>query len=185
VTAGVRRQVVADGIAAGWPYCSRTRARPPCCKTRAHRVARADSGYGVRMAEFEAERRMPAEAEQVFAVVGDLDRLSEWMPAPIGVRPTGDGEVHADVEPRNVHADGLVGVRPEQLRVEWGSEDSGDYAGWLQVSHAEPGHSSVTMHLSFLGKQPETREHGHAADEVRSWLDDALARLETVVAGAS
>jgi uncharacterized protein YndB with AHSA1/START domain len=148
-------------------------------------VARARSGYGVRMAEFEAERRMPAEAEQVFAVVGDLERLSEWMPAPIGVRPTGDGEVHADVEPRNVHADGLVGVRPEQLRVEWGSEDSGDYAGWLQVSHAEPGHSSVTMHLSFLGKQPETREHGHAADEVRSWLDDALARLETVVAGTS
>ena len=50
------------------------------------------------MAEFEAERRMPAEAEQVFAIVGDLDRLSEWMPTPIGVRPTGDGEVHADVE---------------------------------------------------------------------------------------
>ena len=101
---------------------------------------------------------MPAEAEQVFAIVGDLDRLSEWMPAPIGVRPTGDGEVHADVESRDVHADGLVGVRPEQLRVEWGSEDSADYAGWLQVEHAEPGHSSVVMHLSFLGDQPETRE---------------------------
>ena len=143
------------------------------------------AGYGVRMAEFEAERRMPAEADAVFAVVGDLDRLAEWMPAPIGVRPTGDGEVHADVEPRDVHADGLVGVRPEQLRVEWGSEDSPDYAGWLQVEHAEPGHSSVVMHLSFLGDQPETRAHGHAADEVRGWLDDALARLERVVAGAS
>jgi uncharacterized protein YndB with AHSA1/START domain len=148
-------------------------------------VAPARSGYGVRMAEFEAERRMPADAEQVFAVVGDMERLPEWMPAPIGVRPTGEGEVHADVEPRNVHADGLVGVRPEQLRVEWGSEDSPDYAGWLQVAHAEPGHSSVTMHLSFLGEQPETRAHGHAADEVRAWLDDALARLENVVASTS
>ena len=59
---------------------------------------------------------MPAEADAVFAIVGDLDRLPEWMPAPIGVRPTGDGEVHADVESRDVHADGLVGVRPEQLR---------------------------------------------------------------------
>ncbi len=146
-------------------------------------------GYGGRMAEFEAERRMPADAEAVFAIVGDLDRLPEWMPEPIGVRPTGDGSgtttVHADVEPRDVHADGLVGVRPEQLRVEWGSEDSPDYAGWLQVQHAEPGHSSVLLHLSFLGDQPETRPHGHAADEVRQWLDDALARLEQVVAGAS
>ena len=136
------------------------------------------------MAEFEAERRMPAEADAVFAIVGDLHRLPEWMPPPIGVRPTADGEVRADVEPRGVHADGLVGVRPEQLRLEWGSEDSPDYAGWLQVFHAEPGHSSVTMHLSFLGDQPETRQHGTAADEVRGWLDDALARLERVVAGA-
>src|SRR6185437_11626515 len=121
--------------------------RPP---RAVRRVAAPHRGYGVRMAEFEAERRMPADAEQVFAIVGDLDRLAEWMPAPIGVRPTGDGEVHADVEPRNVHADGLVGVRPEQLRVEWGSEDTPDYAGWLQVEHAEPGRSSVVMHLSFL-----------------------------------
>jgi uncharacterized protein YndB with AHSA1/START domain len=137
------------------------------------------------MAEFEAERRMPAEAEQVFAIVGDLDRLSEWMPTPIGVRQTGDGEVHADVDSRDVHADGLVGVRPEQLRLEWGSEDSPDYAGWLQVEHAEAGHSSVLMHLSFLGDQPEARRHGSAADEVRQWLDDALSRLERVVAGTS
>jgi uncharacterized protein YndB with AHSA1/START domain len=142
-------------------------------------------GYRLRMAEFEAERRMPADAQAVFAIVGDLDRLPEWMPEPIGVRPTGDGEVHADVEPRNVHADGLVGVRPEQLRVEWGSEETPDYAGWLQVEHAEEGHSSVVLHLSFLGDQPETREHGHARDEVQDWLDEALTRLERLVAGAS
>ena len=128
---------------------------------------------------------MPAEAEAVFAIVGDLARLPEWMPEPIGVRTTGGNEVHADVEARDVHADGLVGVRPEQLRVEWGSGDSPDYAGWLQVEHAEPGHSSVVMHLSFLGDQPETRRHGHAADEVRQWLDDSLERLERVVAGTS
>jgi uncharacterized protein YndB with AHSA1/START domain len=137
------------------------------------------------MAEFEAERRMPADAQAVFAVVGDLDRLGEWMPEPIGVRPTSDGSVHADVASRGIDADGLVGVRPEQLRVEWGSEDSPDYAGWLQVEHAEEGHSSVVMHLSFLGDQPETRRHGHATDEVRQWLDDALERLERVVAGTS
>jgi uncharacterized protein YndB with AHSA1/START domain len=137
------------------------------------------------MAEFEVERRMPADAEAVFTIVGDLDRLPEWMPPAVGVRPTGDGEVHADVGSRGVHSDGLVGVRPEQLRVEWGSEDSPDYAGWLQVYHAEPGHSSVSLHLSFLGDQPETRQHGNAADEVRAWMDDALSRLEDVVAEAS
>ena len=137
------------------------------------------------MAEFEADRRMPADAETVFAIVADLDRLGEWLPSAIGVQPTADGEVHARVDPRNVDLDGLVGVRREQLRLEWGSEDSPDYAGWLQVSHAEPGHSSVLLHLSFLGDQPETRRHGNAADEVRAWMDDALSRLAGVVAGGS
>jgi uncharacterized protein YndB with AHSA1/START domain len=137
------------------------------------------------MAEFEADRRMPADAETVFAVVSDLDRLAEWLPPSVAVAPTAAGEVHARVDPRDIDVDGLVDVRREQLRLEWGSEDSPDYAGWLQVYHAEPGHSSVSLHLSFLGDQPETRQHGNAADEVRAWMDDALSRLEDVVAGAS
>jgi hypothetical protein len=80
------------------------------------------------------------------------------------------------VPARDVEEDGRVRVRPAQLRVEWGSEDTPDYAGWLQVMHAEPGHSSVLVHLSFLGHQPETRS-GDAAEEVRGWLDESLGRL--------
>lgn len=41
----------------------------------------------------------------------------------------------------------------------------------------------MTLHLSFLGHQPETHGDG-AADEVRRWLDDGLARLERLVTGA-
>jgi uncharacterized protein YndB with AHSA1/START domain len=132
------------------------------------------------MAEFESERGMPADADTVFAVVADLDRLPEWMPPTIGVRPTADGEVHADVEPRDVHAGGLVRVRPEQLRVEWGSEAGPDYAGWLQVMHADEGRSSVALHLSFLGHQPETHA-GPEAAQVQRWIDEALGRLELLV----
>lgn len=134
------------------------------------------------MAEFEAERAMPAGAEAVFAVVADLERLPEWLPSPVQVRPTESGEVHADVEPRGVDAAGLVRVRPEQLRVEWGA-DGPDYTGWLQVEHADPGRSSVLLHLSFLGHQPETRG-GEAPAEVRRWLDESLGRLEQLVARA-
>jgi uncharacterized protein YndB with AHSA1/START domain len=135
-------------------------------------------GYVAPMAEFETERGMTADAERVFAVVSDLDQLSAWLPAPVDVRPTGDGEVHADVPERGVEAEGTVRVQAEQLRVEWGHAP--DYAGWLQVEHADPGRSSVVLHLSFLGDQPET--HGGApAEEVQRWLDDALTRLERLV----
>lgn len=137
------------------------------------------------MAEFEAERGMPAEAEVVFAVVADLERLPEWLPAQVDVRPSGDGEVQARVPERDVDVRGLVRVRPQQLRVEWGSDASPDYAGWLQVEHADPGRSSVVLHLSFLGHQVETRKHGTAGDEVRGWLADGLVRLEKLVAAST
>lgn len=130
------------------------------------------------MTEFEAERGMPAEADAVFAVVADMDRLSEWMPSHMDVRSTGDGQVHADIDERDTHADGLVRVRPEQLRVEWGRAP--DYAGWLQVEHADPGRSSVVLHLSLLGDQRETHNRA-AADEVRRWLDESLDRLEQLI----
>ena len=143
--------------------------------------ARRD-GYLAGMAEFEAERGIPAAAERVFAVVSDLDRLPDWMPSPVTVRPTSDGEVHADVPERGVEAEGTVQVQPDQLRVEWGHAP--DYAGWLQVQHAEGDRSTVLLHLSFLGDQPET--HGGApAEEVRHWLDDALTRLEQVVTSSA
>ena len=132
------------------------------------------------MAEFEAERGMPADAQKVFALASDLDRLREWLPDPVDVRPVAEGEVRADVPPRGVHEEGLVRVRPDQLRVEWGHAP--DYAGWLQVEHADPDRSSVLLHLSFLGHQPETHDAA-AADEVRRWLDGALTRLERLVAG--
>lgn len=134
------------------------------------------------VAEFEAERAMPADAQAVFEVVANLDILTEWLPSQVDVRPVGEGEVHAQVEQRHVDVDGLVRVRPEQLRVEWGSEATPDYAGWLQVEHADPGRSSVVLHLSFLGHQPETRPHGHAREEVQAWLADGLERLERLVA---
>jgi hypothetical protein len=141
------------------------------------------------MSEFEDERPMPAGRDAVFAVVSDLGRLAEWLPPSVAVRPLdgtgGDGAhaVQAVVEPRGVDARGVVRVRGEQMRVEWG-DDAGRYAGYLQVMGGEPDRSSVLVHLSFLGKQPETHGGGAAAD-VRTWLDEALTRLERLVGQAT
>ena len=146
------------------------------------------------MTEFETERTMPAGADAVFAVVSDLERLTEWLPHEIRVRPIHDDpgsdpvrggsdvtEVHAEVEPRHVDAHGLVRVRPEQMRVEWGGGDSTDYAGHLQVMGDDPDRSSVLLHLSFLGDQPETHTE-QAADEVRRGLDAGLENLARMLA---
>lgn len=60
------------------------------------------------------------------------------------VEPAGPNQVHVEGESGSgrYSATGLIGVRPEQRRVEWGSQDSDDYAGWLQVAAAGDGEAS-------------------------------------------
>jgi hypothetical protein len=140
------------------------------------------------MSEFEDERPMPAGRDAVIAVVSDLGRLSEWLPPSVAVRTLdgtgGDGAhaVQAEIGSRGV-ARGVARVRAEQMRVEWG-DDAGRYAGYLQVMGGDGDRSSVLVHLSFLGEQAETHG-GSAAEQVRTWLDEALTRLAGLVGQAA
>lgn len=139
-------------------------------------------GYVAAMAEFERERALPATAEDAFAVAADLDALDRWLPHGVSVTHDDGRAVSAHVEAasREVDAAGLARARPEQRRLEWGSRDTPDYAGWLQVEHAGEGRSSAVLHLSFLGDQPENHG-GRAAREVEAAMDEALDKLARVV----
>ncbi|GAA1018917.1 MULTISPECIES: SRPBCC family protein [Amycolatopsis] len=72
------------------------------------------------MTEFEAERRMPATAEHVYAVAADSAHLNEWLPGQVVASPAGRGD---------------------RLRLEWSG-------GWLQVASGDAGTSHATLHLS-------------------------------------
>lgn len=135
------------------------------------------------MAEFEREQQMPADAEQVFDIVSDVEQLDRWLPDLVSVHPSGAQAVDVDVQRPDGehHGNGTLGVHRDQLRMEWGRRGTADYTGWLQVAHSDPGRSSVTLHLSFLGDQPETH-NGDAAADIQSQLDDALDRLADLVA---
>ncbi|GAA4696089.1 SRPBCC family protein [Pseudonocardia yuanmonensis] len=134
------------------------------------------------MTEYEAERRLHHPAETVFAVVADLHRADDWGPGDLHVRSQ-DGDLTTvdkggdeDGGTDDGDATGLARVRPEQLRVEWGVQGSPDYTGWIQVMHADEGHSRVVVHLSFLGDRPEAHP-GPAADAVQRRLEEGLTRL--------
>lgn len=138
------------------------------------------------MAEFEREKQMPAPAERVFTLVSDVEHLDRWLPDMVSVHPSGRDAVDVDVHrpEGDQHGTGTLGIRREQLRLEWGSRGTDDYTGWLQVAHAEDGTSWVTLHLSFLGDQPEAHG-GSAPAEIERRLDDALDHLADLVAERS
>lgn len=133
------------------------------------------------MSEFERERAMPAPADRVFAVAGDVDLLDRWLPEGIHVEPSGPNAAHVDVG--GTEQEATVGVQTDQRRLEWGLRGRADYTGWLQVMAADGDRSSVVLHLSFHGDQPQNHG-GAAAEEVGARLDDALDRLADLVSGA-
>jgi uncharacterized protein YndB with AHSA1/START domain len=127
--------------------------------------------------EYEESRGMPAEAEIVFDVLSDVDKMERWLPTAMQVESAGPDKVHVEGGGDGFHYDteGLFRARPEQLRIEWGSEGP-DYAGWAQVYHSGAGASEVNLHLSFFGDQPQAHE-GAEAEEMRKGMREALDRL--------
>jgi hypothetical protein len=130
------------------------------------------------MSEFERERAMPADADRVFAVAGNVELLDRWLPAGIHVEPSGPNAAH--VRAGDHEADATVAAESGQRRLEWGVRGRGDYTGWLQVMAADGDRSSVVLHLSFHGDHPQNHG-GAAAEEVTTQLDDALDRLAELV----
>lgn len=125
---------------------------------------------------------MPAEAEVVFDVMADVNRMEEWLPTTVDVEEAGPDLVHVSGEAggRTYDSEGLFRAQPDQLRIEWGSHGP-DYAGWAQVYHGGAGSSEVNLHLSFLGDQAQANG-GDAAEKTRQEMREALERLEQLVA---
>ncbi|MBT2386501.1 SRPBCC family protein [Streptomyces sp. ISL-11] len=128
------------------------------------------------MSEYESSRTMPALPEHVFDQAREVRRLDSWMPAELHVRAEDLPAVTVHEDTSGQDAPALFRAQPEQLRLEWGTRESGSYAGWLQVAGIGSGASEVTVHLSFFDEG-----HDPGAETVRSALENSLERLEEQV----
>ncbi len=119
--------------------------------------------------EHEHTQYIAARPEQVFAILGDVSKLPEFVPQM--TRATlGDGgsvTVDARYEGHSQHGEGWFRADAERRRVEWGSNDS-DYHGWMQVDGDGDG-SRLTLFLATA--------RGDAPDSEVMGTLDAIRRL--------
>ncbi len=125
------------------------------------------------MSEYERSRTMPALPEHVFDEVSGVDRLGSWLPEDLHVSAEELPAVTVHEDRTGADEPGLFRASPERMRVEWGTRDTGAYAGWLQVAGIASGASEVTIHLSFFD---ENDDPGEAV--VNDALTRSLERLE-------
>jgi uncharacterized protein YndB with AHSA1/START domain len=134
------------------------------------------------MADFERERSIPAGARAVFRVATDTASLQAWVPDGLEVERSGPERVtgHVTIGEDEHDADGYWSVDAEEMRAEWGDLDGGGYSGWLQVTERDADNSSVTLHLTLNGGQPEN-VGGEATELTEEYVDQALERLAALV----
>ncbi len=119
--------------------------------------------------EHEHTQHIAAPPDQVFAVLGDLDRLPEFVPQMTGAH-AGDGDsvtVDARYEGHTQHGEGWFRKDEDRRRVEWGSNSS-EYHGWMQVD-ADGDGSRLTLFLAT--------SRGDAPDQEVMGTLDAIRRL--------
>ncbi|MBB6080751.1 SRPBCC family protein [Streptomyces paradoxus] len=128
------------------------------------------------MTEYERSRTMPAQPEHVFDQAAHVGRLDSWLPEALHVEAGQLPAVTVHEDRTDEDTSALFRARPDQMRLEWGTRDQGEYAGWLQVAGLDGGASEVTVHLSFF-------DEGHDPGEqaVTDALDTSLRRLEEQV----
>ncbi|WP_433171826.1 SRPBCC family protein [Actinoallomurus sp. CA-150999] len=122
------------------------------------------------MSEYEASRSITAPAELVFDEASDPGTMDAWLPQDVHLESADLPEVTVSHGADRERA--LMRAERDQLRVEWGTRDTNEYAGWLQVTGIEPEHSEVVVHLSFFDP-----DHAPPGAKVEQALHESLDRL--------
>ncbi|MET9443667.1 SRPBCC family protein [Streptomyces sp. NPDC006610] len=128
------------------------------------------------MTEYEMSKTVAAPPESVFAQAGDLDSSEEWMSPSFRFRTEDPPATVVEEPPEHRGEQALVRVDEEQMRIEWGTRESGKYSGWLQVEGTDEGPSQVIVHLSFFSP-----EEAPPREYVEGALHDSLDRLGRLV----
>lgn len=98
------------------------------------------------MTTIERSIQVSAGPDRTFDYLSEVSNLPRYMDSMTSAEKTAPEEVHVTAEvPGGGHQEGEAWFRTDadQRRIEWGSEGSSDYSGWLQVDTDPQGSGSV------------------------------------------
>jgi hypothetical protein len=81
---------------------------------------------------------------------------------------------------RQYEVSGYFRADTANLRLDWGSDETPGYRGWLQIVPEGADRSRITVHISMSSAAAETRppRAGPAGDRIERDLDSVVAAIE-------
>jgi uncharacterized membrane protein len=124
--------------------------------------------------EYEDKIDINAPVDDVFRFLSSVHDLPSYLPAMKEVRQEQGDHIFAVAEMagKNVELNGFFRVDEESRRINWGSDGTPDYRGWLELRSGAPG-THLTVHLSIAGDRDDP--------EIRTALEHVMQSIKRIV----
>jgi hypothetical protein len=129
--------------------------------------------------DYSRSTEMAVGADQLFAYVGNVEKLPQYMPRIVGVQRLEGGRVRVTAKlegvegtPDTVTGEAWVKVLPEERRLEWGSEGPNNYHGELVVRPTSRGATiEVRVHTDRVDSDDINGELRRILDRIKDVLE--------------
>jgi uncharacterized membrane protein len=140
-----------------------------------------ESVTGGFMSEHERTITVGAPPENAFRYLSSISNLPAFVPHLRDLQEDENGHLwgFADFEGRRSEISGFFRADGANCRLDWESDGTPGYRGWLQIAPAGKNQSRVTVHLSMESAAAEIPppHPGLASDRIERELDNVLSRM--------
>jgi uncharacterized membrane protein len=142
----------------------------------------------ISMSEHERTIIVNASAEQAFRYLSSVSNLPEFVPHLRGLREDENEHVFGMLDlgqGREREVSGFFRAEEDTRRLEWESDGTPGYSGWLQVSEEDGGRSRITAHISMDSAAAEEAmpQPGLAAERIEGVFDSVMGTIRSRLEG--
>ena len=142
------------------------------------------------MSEHERTITVNARAEDAFRYLSSVSNLPEFVPHLRRIEEDETDHVRGTVDfgEGNRHdVSGFFRADRANLRLDWESDGTPGYRGWLQIAPAGE-RAQITVHISMRGAAAEgapAADAGFAGDRIERGFDSVMRAIETTLEGTT
>jgi uncharacterized membrane protein len=142
------------------------------------------------MSEHERTISVGAAPREAFRYLSSVSNLPQFVPHLSSVREDEDEHVRgiADLgDGRRAEVSGFFRADEANMRLDWESDGTPGYRGWLRIEPEGHDRSRITIHISMSGAAAEVAppEPGLAGDRIERGFDAVLRAIDRSLQGGA
>jgi uncharacterized membrane protein len=139
------------------------------------------------MSEHERTTMVNASAQEAYRYLSSVSNLPDFVPHLRNVREDEQDHVRGTVdfgEGNRQDVSGFFRADPANLRLDWESDGTPGYRGWLQIV-PDGEKARITVHISMRGAASEgaPADAGLAGDRIERGFDSVIRAIDSALTG--